>query len=105
MIDLVNASLQERHAERMENMCGGNDSVRRLALAVIFEAAKNYVVPNPKNPDRGLNRGVKQFFESDEYIFWSTLAGINIPGDEFYRKLVRIGGVNKELKKTSLELE
>ena len=59
-----------------------------LAIAVIFEALKEYV-PGAEN------QHVTEFFESDDYILWSWLADLRVDGATVLHALERNNGIDR----------
>lgn len=83
--------LELRHKERDENMNPPDDSpFRKLACAVIFQTIKMWHGTDPKK-----NRFVVEFLRSDDYVFWSEIAGIRVDGEDIIHQLSKNGGLHK----------
>ena len=64
------------------------EGMKRLANAVILSAIKQW---HPKSD----NRYIRSFLEGDDFIFWSSIAGLNIDGPAVISALEKNGGIFK----------
>jgi len=60
---------------------------RRLAVAVILAAVREW----KPGADNGF---VKDFLASEDYLLWSSMAGLNVDGPTVLKALERNGGIS-----------
>lgn len=71
------------------------NGVQKMACAVIFNAAKGWVSGRNQGETDRINYEIREFFRSDDYDFWASLAGIDVSGEAVLEALERNGGVDK----------
>lgn len=89
----IHMTEEERWTDRIEHINPPDDEpFRRLACGVILAVAKTWV------PTKG-NRNItaREFFLSEDYLMWASMAGVNVEGEDILKALEENGGVNRKM--------
>ena len=88
----LRSSSYEKRLGRMSDMAEGfnppdTEPFKRLACSVILSVAKSWIKGHK-------NEACRDFFLSEDYLFWAFMANIDIEGEAILDALERNGGVS-----------